>query len=302
MSNPGRRSFLAAAAALPLAPASAQARPQPGAPPATPAPAARLKLSCNLYSFNESLRSGALSLERAIETCAELGFDAVDPTGYYFTGYPSAPAAAYVNAVKHRAFRCGLAISGTGVRNDFTVPDAAKRQADVEHVGRWLAVAARLGAPCLRVFDGPGETAGPTRAQMADWVAEALRSCARLGEAAGVVIVFQNHHELLKTAAEVLALRERVGSEWFALDVDVGSLRTGDPYQEIASLAPFASTWQIKQSVYRNGVEEKTDLRLLAGIVKAAGYRGYLPLETLGPGEPAAKLRRWLDEVRLAFA
>jgi len=301
----GRRSFLAAAAALPLAPASAQARAQPAAPPATPATpaaAARLKLSCNLYSFNESLRSGALSLERAIETCAELGFDAVDPTGYYFAGYPSPPAAAYVNAVKHRAFRCGLAISGTGVRNDFTVPDAARRQADVEHVGRWLAVAARLGAPCLRVFDGPGETAGPTRAQMADWVAEALRSCARLGEAAGVVIVFQNHHELLKTAAEVLALRERVGSEWFALDVDVGSLRTGDPYEEIARLAPFASTWQVKQSVYRNGVEEKTDLRRLAGIVKAAGYRGYLPLETLGPGEPAAKLRRWLDEVRQAFA
>ena len=295
----GRRSFLATAAAVPLAPALAPAGVPPAAPAAGPA---RLKLSCNLYSFNEPLRSGALSLERAIEACAELGFDAVDPTGYYFTGYPSPPADAYVNAVKHRAFRCGLAISGTGVRNDFTVPDAAKRRSEVEHVGRWLAVAARLGAPCLRVFDGPGETAGPTRAQMTVWVAEAFRSCARLGEAAGVVIVFQNHHELLKTAAEVLALRERVGSEWFGLNVDVGSLRTADPYEQIAQLAPFASTWQVKQSVYRNGVEERTDLRRLAAIVKAAGYRGYLPLETLGPGEPVAKLRRWLDEVRQAFA
>ena len=81
-----------------------------------------------------------------------------------------------MNAVKHRAFHCGLTISGTRVRNDFTVPDAAKRQFEVEHVDRWLAVAARFGAPCLRVFDGPVEAAGATRAQMADWVAEAFRS------------------------------------------------------------------------------------------------------------------------------
>jgi sugar phosphate isomerase/epimerase len=302
-----RRSFLGAAAAVPLAPALAAAQaagwgvlpPAGSAAPARP----RLKLSCNLYSFNEPLRSGALSLERAIEACAELGFDAVDPTGYYFAGYPAAPADAHVHAVKRLAFRCGLAISGTGVRNDFTVPDAAKRQADVEHVGRWLAAAARLGAPCLRVFDGRGEAAGPGRAQMTDWVAEAFRACAKLGEAKGVVIVYQNHNELLRTAAEVLALRERVGSEWFGLNVDIGSLRTAaDPYEEIARLAPFACTWQIKQSVYRREAEEPTDLRRLASIVRAAGYRGYLPLETLGPGEPVPRLRAWLDQVREAFA
>jgi sugar phosphate isomerase/epimerase len=292
-----RRSFLAAAAAAaavpPLAPALVRA--------AGPAPA-RLKLSCNLYSFNEPLRSGALSLERAIELCGELGFDAVDPTGYYFQGYPAPPSDAHVLSIKRLAFRNGLAISGTGVRNDFTQPDAAARQKDVEHVGRWLAVASRLGAACLRVFDGRAEAKGPTRAQMTDWVVEAFRACARLGETAGVVVVYQNHDELLKTAEEVLALRERVESEWFSLNLDIGSLRTADPYEEIARLAPFASTWQIKQSVYRKGVEEKTDLRRLAAIVRSAGYRGYLPLETLGPGDPLPRLRRWLDEVREAFA
>lgn len=303
-----RRSFLAGLAGVPAAAAAAERR-RPaasthaaeGAAAVVARPGLHLRLSCNLYSFNEPLRSGAMTLERAIDLCAELGFDAVDPTGYYFSGYPAPPAAAYVHAIKRRAFRSGLAISGTGVRNDFTLPDAARRRDEIAHVGRWLTVASQLGAPCLRVFDGRGEANGPARAPLVERVVEAFRACAALGEAAGVVIAFQNHDQLLKTAAEVLAVREQVGSDWFALNVDIGSLRTADPYQEIARLAPHACTWQVKQSVYRKGVEEPTDLRRLASILRESGYRGYLPLETLGAGDPVAKLRRWLSEVREAL-
>ena len=117
-----------------------------------------------------------------------------------------------------------------------------------------------------------------------------------------------NVMELFERAAyygmnSVLAVRERVSSKWFALNVDIGSLRTtADPYEEIARLAPFACTWQIKERVYRREVEEKTDLRRIAAILRESGYRGYLPLETLGPGEPREKVRRWLGEVQEALA
>jgi sugar phosphate isomerase/epimerase len=262
----------------------------------------KVKLSCNLFSFNGPLRSGEMSLEQVIDFCAELGFDAVDPTGYYFPGHPAPPSDAYVNAVKRRAFLSGLDVSGTGVRNDFTVPDPAKREADVAHVGRWLEVASKLGAPVLRVFDGRGEEKGPSREQMTGWVVEAFRACAALGERHGVIVAYQNHNELLKTADEVLALRERVGSDWFGLNVDIGSLRTGDPYGEIALLAPHACTWQIKERLYRKGQEEKTDVRRVFAILKSAGYRGYAPIETLGPGDPREKVRRFLDEVREALS
>ena len=81
-----RRAFLSALAAAPLAPAV----PATGVA-AAPARAAKIKLSCNLYSFNAPLRSGEMTLEQAIDTCAELGFEAVDPTGYYFPGHPEPP-------------------------------------------------------------------------------------------------------------------------------------------------------------------------------------------------------------------
>ena len=295
-----RRAF-AASFAVPLVPAIlGTARGGAPEPPAARQP--KIKLSCNLYSFNAPLRSGEMTLEQVIDFCAELGFDGVDPTGYYFPGYPEPPADAYVHAVKRRAFLNGLGVSGTGVRNDFTVPDAAKREADVDHVGRWVEVAAKLGAPVLRVFDGRAEVKGPAREQVTDWVVEALRACAARGERRGVIVAYQNHDELLKTADEVLALRARVASDWFGLNVDVGSLRTGDPYEEIARLAPHACTWQIKERLYRRGQEEKTDVRRVFAILREAGYRGYAPIETLGPGDPREKVRRFLDEVRAALA
>jgi sugar phosphate isomerase/epimerase len=262
----------------------------------------KVKLSCNLYSFNAPLRSGEMTLEQAIDFCADLGFEAVDPTGYYFPAHPAPPPDEYVHAIKRRAFLNGLGVSGTGVRNDFTLPDAAKRAAEVAHVKRWVAVAAKLGAPVLRVFDGRGEAKGPSREQMTGWVQDAFRECSAHGALHGVMIAYQNHHELLRTADEVLALRERVASPWFGLNVDVGSLRTADPYEEIARLAPHACTWQIKERLYRRGLEQKTDLRRVFAILKAAGYRGYAPLETLGPGDPREKVRRFLAEVREALA
>ena len=47
------------------------------------------------------------------------------------------------------------------------------------------------------------------REQRIDWVVEALRDCAAEGGRHGVTIVYQNHEELLRTAAEVLALLAR---------------------------------------------------------------------------------------------
>src|SRR5262249_26231690 len=122
---------------------------------------ARLKTSLNAYSFNKTLndnlkgRDKGMTLFDLLDYCAEQNFDAVDPTGYFFPGYPKVPADKYLNDFKRRAFVLGLDVSGTGVRNDFATPDKDKRAADVKHVKEWIEAAARLGAPVLRVFAGP---------------------------------------------------------------------------------------------------------------------------------------------------
>lgn len=263
----------------------------------------RIVVSCNLYSFNRPLTSGAMTLPEVIDYCAELGFEAVDPTGYYFAGYPAAPEDEAIFGIRHRAFRLGIAISGTGIRTDFAVPDASQRADHLALTERWLDVAAKLGAPMLRVFAGHGGPRGDvTWEEARERVIAALEQAAAAGARRGVAIVLQNHEDVLRTADQVLEVRRRIPSEWFGLNVDIGSLRTGDPYEEIARLAPYAYTWQIKESVYRRGREEKTDLREIVRILREARYRGFVPLETLGEGDPKVKVRRLLDEFREALA
>jgi sugar phosphate isomerase/epimerase len=294
-----RRAFLSGALSLPLASAAApEARPRPTAPRR----ASHIKLSCNLYSFNGPLTSGAMTLEQVVDYCAELGFDAIDPTGYYFTGYPAPAPDAEVYRIKHLAFRAGLDISGTGVRNNFVVADDTARAAEVAHVTRWIDVGAKLGAPVLRVFSGLEVPAGVTEEDARRWVVDCLTSVVERGAARGVMIVLQNHHDFVKTADDVLTLRRLVPSDWFGLNVDIGSLRMGDPYVEIAKLAPYAYTWQLKERLYRRDREEKTDVAAIVRIIRDAGYRGYVPIETLGPGDAREKVRRFLDEVRAAMA
>jgi sugar phosphate isomerase/epimerase len=296
-----RRAFLGTLGALPLASANVTAQ---DAAPSRPGPKMpKIKLSCNLYSFNEPLSRREMTLDAALDVCAELGFDAVDPTGYYFPGYPEAPPDRFLYDIKKRAFRMGLDISGTGVRNDFTAADRAKREADVALVKRWVDVAFKLGAPMVRVFAGRGVPAGHTAAETTGWVVEHIRDCVAYGAEHGVFIVLQHHDDLLKTAEETLAVRERIDSDWFGLNVDIGSLRTtDDPYSEIARLAPHAYTWQIKEQLYRKGVPEDVDAVKIVRILRHVGYRGYIPLETLGAGDPRPKLRALLDRVRQALA
>jgi hypothetical protein len=98
----------------------------------------------------------------------------------------------------------------------------------------------------------------------------------------------------------MLALRERVTSDWFGLNVDIKSLRTGDPYEEIAHLTPHACTWQIKEHLYRKGRRRRRTSAGCSGSARRRGT-GATPLRDAGPGDPREKVRRFLDEARSAL-
>jgi sugar phosphate isomerase/epimerase len=262
----------------------------------------RLKLSCNLYSFNKPLVSSAMTLEEVFEFCARAGFDAVDPTGYYFPGYPKLPPDDYLYRIKRLAFVLGLDISGTGCRNDFTDADPSKRAADIELVKSWIGCAARLGAPNLRVFAGKGVPEGHVEEEVSDWIADALVECAEHGRKHGVMISLQNHYDFLKRPDQILRILKKVDSEWLGLNLDIGSFRDADAYEDVARVAPYAITWQIKELVYVGGKETKTDISRIVRIARESGYRGYFPIETLGDGDPRVSVPAFLAEVRKALA
>jgi sugar phosphate isomerase/epimerase len=293
-----RRSFIESAALLPVA--AATGLPAASAPAAPAPPIARLggphlKPAVNAYSFLELLNANAkdksqgLDLFGVCDFCAQLGSDAVDLTGYFFPGYPAAPDDAYLVRLKRHAFDRGLAISGTGVRNDFTAADPAVSAEGVQRIKTWIEVAAKLGAPTVRAFadsQAPFRTwqqasGNATREDVEHWMADALRECAVHGQRFGVIVAVQNHGDFISTGPQHLALLDRVNHEWCAALVDTGKYLTPDPYADIALAAPYAVNWQVKETLGSSMDSPRTDVRRLVDIIKRSRYRGYVPIETL---------------------
>jgi len=260
----------------------------------------KLKTSLNAYSFNGPLMKGEMNLDDLLEYCAANQFDAVDITAYYFPGYPEIPSDEYLYHIKQKAFLLGLEISGTGVRNDFTDPDPAKRKASVELVKNWIVAAEKLGVPIIRVFSGTADVKDIPREKVVDYMVANLKECVEFGKAHGVIVGIQNHNDFLKTADQTIEIIKRVNSDWFGLILDIGSFRT-DAYREIEKTIPYAVSWQLKENLYMNGIEQKTDLNKLMAIIQKSSYRGYIPLETLGEGDPKVKVSLFLNEIRKAM-
>jgi sugar phosphate isomerase/epimerase len=265
-------------------------------------PGVKLKLALNSYSFDRPLRAGSMTLEDIVHFCAQHRVDALDATGYYFPGYPKAPPDEYIYNLKKAAFLNGVQLSGTGVRNDFAVPDATARQSDVQMVKNWIEVASKLGAPVIRVFSGRTRPEGHTFEQVLEWMIPEFQECAEYGKRHGVIVGLQQHNDFLKTADETIRVIEAVNSPWFGDILDVGSLRQNDPYTEIEKLVPYAVSWQLKENVGYGSKEVPTDLRRIKAIIDKIGYRGVLPFEALGSGDPSAKVASFLEQIRTVFA
>jgi len=254
-------------------------------------------LSLNAYSFNDALLDGSMSLEQLFLFAAETGFAAVDLTAYYIPGYPAAPSDELLYEIKRKAFRKGISFSGTGVRNDFTLKDPEKLAAEIELVKTWIIAASKLGAPNIRVFDGKAKNGGKVADPIRKQVMDAFRECALFGSRYGVNVAFQNHLDYLVETRDIIDMLKRVDADWFGLMLDTGSVVGEDPYREIEKLMPFAVSWQLKEKIRMGEESIAVDIPRLMSLIHKGGYQGFLPLETLGEGDPKEKVRALFQKV-----
>ncbi len=253
-------------------------------------PVRKPKISLNLFSFNQGLQEGTIQLNEVIQFCAEQGYMAIDPTAYYFPGYPEVPDDRYLFDFKRIVFENSLEISGSGIRNNFSDPDRIRRQQDIQLIENWLVASQKMGIPVLRVFAGSAIADSEDKKKALVWMMDDFKRCADLGGKYGVIIALQNHNEFIKTADEIIEIIEMVNSPWFKLHLDIGSFTVKNVYEEIEKVIPYAVNWQVKELVTLDGKKVEPDYERILRMIKAKGYDGYLPLETLGPGDPKEKL------------
>jgi sugar phosphate isomerase/epimerase len=256
-----------------------------------------LKTSLNAYSFNKPLSNGSMDVFDLINYCADIGFDAVDITAYYFDGYPDVPSDEYLYKVKQQAFLLGLDISGTGVRTNFTNPNSEVRNKSIQLVKSWIDASEKMGIPVIRIFAGEALPEGRTLEEVTHYMIKDIKECVAYGKLHGVIVAIQNHWDFIKTSSQVMDILKRVDSDWFGLILDVGSFKSGDPYAQIEETIPYAVSWQIKEKVFVDGIESDIALGKIMKLIHASQYKGYIPIETLGEGDPKIKVEKFYKEV-----
>lgn len=275
---------------------------------------AAVKVGLNAYSFAKPLNdyvkgrdADPMTMFDLIDFCAENSIDALDATGYFFVGYPDIPTDEYIYEVKRYAFRKGVEISGTGTTNNFADPDPAARAKDVEYVKKWVDVASKLGAPVLRIFSGPVPAGYEQKwDEVAAWMVPCFREVAEYGKSKGVMIGVQNHGDMLKDGPQTVKMLKMVNHPWFGLVLDTGYFRSDDPYKDMEMCTPYAVNWQVKESAMGKESLVPQDLGRIMKMIRAEGYRGYIPVETLSvPGrsyDPYTLVPEFVGKVKAAVA
>jgi len=165
-------------------------------------------------------------------------------------------------------------------------------------VRSWIDHAVDLGAPVIRIFAGD-LPAGATMAQARRWCIDATRQSLEYAASRGIVLALENHGGIVSTADELLAIVREIDSDWFGVNWDSGNFRGADPYAELALVAPYAVTVQLKTEISPNGGPPvEADLSRVVGILRNAGYRGYLALEYEAKENPRTAVPRYLRQLR----
>src|SRR5262249_3649871 len=149
------------------------------------------KLSLAAYSFRNELKGPKKSMDLFdfANLAADLGLDAIEPTGYYF---PDDVDRAYCQRLQRHAFLLGLDISGTAIMNDFCVPSGAEADKEMAHVHQWIDRAADLTAPVIRLLSGNWIQGTPDE-ELEQRLIERIDALLPHATEKGVILALENH-------------------------------------------------------------------------------------------------------------
>lgn len=251
-----------------------------------------MKTSSSSWSYHRTMDKG-LDLMGFVQHCADLELDGVELLGRHFQSTQKD----YLISLKKACTDRYLTIAMVSAGGHLTVDDDAKRAEEVDDIRKWTEVAAFMGAPLVRFFCGSGQELQAGGATLYAKVLAAMKQVAEFGRQYGIVMSLENHGGT--TADQVLSLIRDVDSPFVKLTLDTGNFpptsQVGpQTYASIERCAPHAAIAHAKFfNVRPDGMDADFDWPRIHGILRAAGFNGFLSIEYEGKdGDEPAVMKR----------
>lgn len=250
------------------------------------------RISLAEWSLHRTLGSGELdNLGFITAARRDYGIDAVEYVNSFFF-----EQAEDIDYLKQMIERC----DGEGVRSLLIMcdgegrlgdPDDAARRQAVENHFKWIEAAAFLGCHSIRV----NAASEGNWAEQSRLAADGLHRLARFAASLELNVLVENHGGLSSNAAWLVETLERADHPALGTLPDFGNFRIADDdwydiYQGVEELMPLARAVSAKSHDFAaDGNEADKDYLRLLGIVRDAGYRGWIGIEYEGSELPEAE-------------
>ncbi|MDA1263199.1 MAG: sugar phosphate isomerase/epimerase [Planctomycetota bacterium] len=256
---------------------------------ATPLPSVKPiipnRISVAQWSFHRMFKSGELSpldfASFAHKSCGVMGVE------YVNSFYKSLPLdGSWVAELKKRADDIGVTsvLIMCDREGDIGDPDVAARRKAVMAHQRWLDAAATLGCHSIRVN---ARSVGSATEQ-AERCSDGLRQLCAIAAPMKLNVIVENHGGLSCDGEWVASVIRATAAANCGTLPDFGNFTCADGtkadrYAGVKAMMPFAKSVSAKSHEFNaNGEEINTDYPRMMGIVRDAGYRGWIGVEYEG--------------------
>jgi len=269
---------------------------------------AAVNLSCLPVSLFSEIISGRMSVAEWARLAAEVGLDGLDLSVLFLCSLEPA----YLDGLRGEIGAAGQRVVMVATYPDFTHPDAAERQRQVERQIAHIQAAGRLGAQLIRATAGQAHP-GLREADGIRWALQGLRACLPAARQAGVRLLLENHNKPgswqytdFDTATPVfLALAEALRGSEIGIHFDTANpLASGDDtlpvleavLDQVVSIhaADTATRGKLTPALLGTGL---APLPAAFRRLKEAGFTGWVCIEEAS-GRGAEGVRRAVDYCR----
>ena len=215
----------------------------------------------------------------AAHVAAKFNIRRIEPWSEHFLSVE----AGYLDEIRNAASKAGCSFADIAADGENSVysPESSERERAIQFGKTWIAVAARLGSPSVRINMAPAKNAKPDAAL----IAEGLKPIAEYGAARNIVVHLENDNPVSENPFFVVSVLDRVNSPWLHALPDFGNslaaLPAEEAYRGLDQM--FAHAYAISHvkdtTTTPTNVVVQVDMARIFALAKKHSYKGIFSME-----------------------